>query len=92
MTARGIAAGDVKLQSMSDDVIFDGALTPRGRYEFSSHSGDVRITLDGQVGFSLDASTFSGTVRSGLDIQLTSTGTRGRRGGSSLLMTQQRHR
>lgn len=74
--ARSIEAGDVKLNSMSDDVVFEGSLTPRGRYEFSSHSGDVHIMLDGQVGFSFEGSTFSGGVRSDLDIRTTAVSTR----------------
>lgn len=69
VTARGIDAGDVKLTTMSDDVVFEGALAPRGRYEFSSHSGDVHIILDGQTGFSFDGSAFSGSVRSSLPLQ-----------------------
>lgn len=69
VTARGIEAGDVKLNSMSDDVTFEGGLAPRGRYEFSTHSGDVHIILDGQTGFSFEGSAFAGTVRSDLALQ-----------------------
>ncbi len=47
VSARGVEAGEVKLGSMSDDVVFEGPLAPRGRYEFTSHSGDVSITLVG---------------------------------------------
>lgn len=83
VTARGIDAGDVKLHSMADDISFEGPLTSRGRYEFTSHAGDVRITIDGRVGFTLDASTFSGSVRSDLALQNSRSGGRalaGRRG------------
>jgi hypothetical protein len=69
VTARGIEASDVKLGSITDDVVFDGVLTPRGRYEFMSHSGDVLITVDGRVGFTFEGSTFSGNVRSDLPLQ-----------------------
>ncbi len=81
VTAKGVSAGDVTLKSMSDDVVFDGELTPRGRYEFSSHSGDVRITLAGRVGFSFDASTFSGSVRNNAGIEVSTTGRTGTRRG-----------
>jgi len=77
VTAKGVDAGDVKLHSMAGDLVFDGVLAQRGRYEFSSHSGDVRIGVDGQVGFSLEASTFSGSVHSDLTLQGVRTGTRG---------------
>jgi len=76
ITARNITADDVKLASMSDDVWFEGTLTPRGRYEFTSHAGDVHIVLDGKVGFSFEASTFSGSVRSDLALQGSRTATR----------------
>lgn len=69
VTGRGIEAGDVKLSCISGNVSFDGALTPRGRYEFSSHSGNVHITIDGRVGFSFEGSAFSGSVRSDLALQ-----------------------
>jgi len=77
VTAKGAEAGDVKLHSMAGDLLFGGALAPRGRYEFSSHSGDIHIGVDGQVGFSLEASTFSGKVHSDLALQGVRTGTRG---------------
>lgn len=76
VTARGVSADDVKLKSMSGDVVFDGALTARGRYEFTTHAGDVRITLEDQTGFTFDGSTFNGTVRSDLPLQLTTVGNR----------------
>lgn len=69
VTARGIESENVKLTSMSDDVTFEGALTPRGRYEFSTHSGDVHLILDGRTGFSFEGSAFSGSVRSDLALQ-----------------------
>jgi DUF4097 and DUF4098 domain-containing protein YvlB len=76
VTARNVSAGDVKLNSMSDDVVFEGTLTPRGRYEFSSHSGDVRITLDGKTGYTFEGKTFSGNVRSELPLQTGGVGSR----------------
>jgi|SRR5688572_3536636 len=69
VTARGIESENVKLTSMSDDVTFEGALTPRGRYEFSTHSGDVHLILDGRTGFSFEGSAFSGSVRSDLALK-----------------------
>jgi DUF4097 and DUF4098 domain-containing protein YvlB len=76
VTARGVDAGDVKLSSVADDVVFEGGLTPRGRYEFSTHSGDIQVTLDSRTGFSFDGSSFSGGVRSDLTLQGSRTETR----------------
>ncbi|HUR21216.1 MAG TPA: DUF4097 family beta strand repeat-containing protein [Vicinamibacterales bacterium] len=86
VVARNIDSDNVKLTSMSDDVTFDGTLTPRGRYEFSTHSGDVHIMLDGRTGFSFEGSAFSGNVTSALALQGSRSDTRtggGRRTGSN---------
>jgi DUF4097 and DUF4098 domain-containing protein YvlB len=86
VVARGIESENVKLTSMSDDVTFDGTLTPRGRYEFSTHSGDVHLILDGRTGFSFEGSAFSGSVRSDLTLQGSRTEARtgtGRRTGNN---------
>ena len=58
----------------------DSPLSKGGRYEFTSHSGDVRIALSGTTGFELDADTFSGSVRSELPITLRTLGRDDRRG------------
>jgi len=76
VTARDVIADDVTMQTMSDDVVFDGALTPRGRYEFTTHSGNVRLTLDGKTGFAFEGKTFSGSVRSDLQVQVSTVSNR----------------
>ena len=57
-------------KSISGDIIFGGALGKGGRYEFKSQSGDIRVTVAGAPGFELDASSFSGNVRSDLPVTL----------------------
>ena len=49
-----------------------------GRYEFNTHSGTVRLTLGSSAGFELNASTFSGDIRS--DLPVTINDVRSRRG------------
>ena len=76
----GSVSGDVRLvgseverleaKSVSGNIEFDAPLTKGGRYEFTSHSGNVRITLSGNTGFELDADTFSGSVRSDVPVTL----------------------
>lgn len=84
-------SGDVRLgelqverlnaKTFSGSITFDGALAPGGRYEFTAHSGDVRLTLPGDTrGFELDASTFSGSVRSDFPVAIRSVPASGRRG------------
>jgi DUF4097 and DUF4098 domain-containing protein YvlB len=84
LKARAIEAGSVsgdvvltKVQSdrisakvVSGNVDFNGALARTGRYEFSSHSGDVRLRLGNTSGFELEATTFNGDVRSDFALTL----------------------
>ena len=76
----GSVSGDVRLvgseierleaRSVSGNIEFDAPLTKGGRYQFTSHSGNVRVTLSGNTGFELDADTFSGSVRSDVPVTL----------------------
>jgi DUF4097 and DUF4098 domain-containing protein YvlB len=80
----GSVSGNVRLvgseverleaKSVSGNIEFDAPLTKGGRYEFISHSGNVRITLSGSTGFELDADTFSGSVRSDMPVTLRAMG------------------
>ena len=90
----GSVSGDVRLtgsqierveaSSVSGNIEFDAPLVKGGRYEFTSHSGNVRILLTGNTGFELDADTFSGSVRSDVPVTLRTLGRtdRERRGGT----------
>ncbi|MCA1584884.1 MAG: DUF4097 domain-containing protein [Acidobacteria bacterium] len=78
----GTVSGDVQLtgvqverltaKSVSGNIDFDATIARGGRYEFNSHSGNVRILLAGNVGFELDANTFSGSIRSDFPVTLRS--------------------
>lgn len=80
----GSVSGDVRVvgseierleaRSLSGDIEFDAPLAKGGRYEFTSHSGNVRLVLSGNTGFELDADTFSGNVRSDLPVTLRAMG------------------
>ena len=47
-----------------------GDLAVDERYSFNAHSGNVRLILSEEVGFELEASSFSGSVRSDLPVVL----------------------
>lgn len=80
----GSVSGNVRLigseidrleaKSLSGSIEFSAPLTKGGRYEFTSHSGDIRIILVGNTGFDLDADTFGGSVRSELPVTLRAMG------------------
>ena len=57
------------LHSFSGNVEYAGSFTKNGRYDMKSHSGDVRLSVSGSTGFEVEATTFSGSVRSDLQLQ-----------------------
>jgi hypothetical protein len=61
-----VACEKAQVRSVSGDVEFDGPFAKGGRYEFVSHSGDLRVAVVGGTGFELTANTFSGDFRSEL--------------------------
>ena len=79
-----VRAERVQAKSVSGDIEYESRLVKGGRYEFNSHSGNVRVFLTQPSGFELDASSFSGTIRSDFPVTLRSTtganGDRNRRG------------
>jgi DUF4097 and DUF4098 domain-containing protein YvlB len=90
----GSVSGDVQLsdlqverltaKTVSGEILFDGSLARGGRYEFNAHSGGVRVILSANTpGFELDASTFSGSVRSDFPVTLRSADGGGRRGNTN---------
>lgn len=88
----GSVSGDIQLsdvqverltaKSVSGSIEFGAALVRGGRYDFGSHSGDIRLALSSQTGFELDASTFSGSVRSEFPVTMRADNDRERRGST----------
>jgi DUF4097 and DUF4098 domain-containing protein YvlB len=69
----GILLSDLSVQrldagSISALVEYSGPLTTGGRYRLKSHSGGVKVTVTGSVGFELRASTFSGAIKTDLPL------------------------
>ena len=70
-----IACDRAQVRTVSGTMEFAGPLVKSGRYEFTSHAGDVRLKLAGSQGFELAAKTFSGDVHSDLPLTMVSSGT-----------------
>jgi hypothetical protein len=60
----------LKAQTISGTVRFSGPLAANARFTLGTHSGNVEVGIPGGSGFELDATSFSGGVRS--DFPLTS--------------------
>lgn len=76
-----VNCGRLEAETMSGTVTFDSPLERNGRYELSSHSGVIRLTPSGNVGFELNVDSFSGNIDSALSLkdERRGSGERGRR-------------
>ena len=64
-----VSSNNVEAQTVSGEAEFTGALARNGRYELTSHSGSVRVTVAGSGGFEIEATSFSGEVRTDLPLK-----------------------
>jgi len=69
---RAVSSRRASLESVSGDLEYTGTIAASGRYEFQTHSGDVVLTIGEEVGFELEASTFSGEIDSDITLKTTS--------------------
>jgi DUF4097 and DUF4098 domain-containing protein YvlB len=58
---KGCTCGQARANSVSGTITYTGKLEKQGRYEFKTHSGDIKIASSD--GYEIDASTFSGSVK-----------------------------
>jgi DUF4097 and DUF4098 domain-containing protein YvlB len=70
LTLRNVRSKYVRVESVSGSVEFDGRTETGGRYDFASHSGDVRLLLPSALGAMIAVETFSGTIDSDFPITL----------------------
>ena len=70
LTLRNVSSRSVRAETMSGSVEFDGRTESGGRYDFSSHSGDVRLMLPAALGATISVETFSGSIDSDFPITL----------------------
>jgi len=71
----------LSVKSVSGTVEYSGSIARSGRYEVNTHSGSVRMTLANPTGFELNATSFSGSIRSDLPMTISGDSARRERGG-----------
>ena len=59
-----VSCQQVAAQTVSGNVRFGGPVAKSGRYDLSSHSGNVTVAIGGSEGFEVEATSFSGSIRS----------------------------
>jgi DUF4097 and DUF4098 domain-containing protein YvlB len=67
---RNVTARYVRAKSTSGDISYDGSVDTTGRYEFTSHSGSVYLTIPQTTGALLTVATYSGSIESDFPITL----------------------
>jgi DUF4097 and DUF4098 domain-containing protein YvlB len=68
---KDVVSKQIRTHSTSGDLEFGGTIVSAGRYEFTTHSGEIRLALPANVGAQLSLSTFSGEIDSAFPITLT---------------------
>jgi DUF4097 and DUF4098 domain-containing protein YvlB len=67
---RDVVAKQIRTHTTSGDVDFAGQILPDGRYEYNTHSGEIRLALPADVGAQLSVATFNGGIESAFPITL----------------------
>jgi len=65
-----VEAEHAEMRTVSGNVEYSGRLSRNGRYDFQSHSGNVRLIPMSTPNFSIEATTFSGDVRTDFPLTL----------------------
>jgi DUF4097 and DUF4098 domain-containing protein YvlB len=78
VSVRRARTSRLRMQSVSGELTYDGAISRDGRYELTSHSGEIHLGLPSDVGASLSLRTFSGSFDSDFDLTLRADGRDGR--------------
>lgn len=63
-----VQADRLAVRAINGNIEYAGDLARSGRYEFVTHSGDIRLMLSPATGFEVQATSLSGTVRSDFPI------------------------
>lgn len=67
---RGVTSKSVRGKTTSGDVTFDGIIDPAGRYDLTTHSGDIRLHVQRDASAQLTLATWSGGIDSEFPITL----------------------
>ena len=79
ITLTRIVSKDVRIETVSGEVQYDGSIDRTGRYEFHTHSGNVAFGIPDGTGASLSLETFSGEIESDFPITIQPTALAGSR-------------
>ena len=70
VSLRDVKSANVRAETLSGDLEYRGTIDKVGRYEFKSHSGEVRLAMPEGAGATFSVSTWSGSVESVIPMRL----------------------
>ncbi len=68
---RQIESANTEANTVNGDITYDGTIKDGGRYRFSTHDGDLRISVPEKANVSVSVSTFNGDFNACFPVQLT---------------------
>ncbi len=78
VTLENIVSSDVRAETTSGGVYYDGTIEDGGRYTLSTHSGDVVVAMQEGVNATFGVSTYSGNLDTDFPVTVTGTRAQGR--------------
>jgi DUF4097 and DUF4098 domain-containing protein YvlB len=66
----GVQSKDVRTETVSGDIIYNGTIEPAGRYSFESHSGTLRLNIPRGAGAQFSVETFSGDLQTDFPVTI----------------------
>jgi len=66
-----IESANTEATTVNGDVTYDGTIKDGGRYRFSTHDGDLRVSVPEKASVSVSVSTFNGDFSACFPVQLT---------------------
>lgn len=73
ITLRGLRSTSARATTVNGDIDYDGTIQSDGRYVFSTHNGDVTVTMPADADATVSVATFHGEFESEFPVRLTGT-------------------
>jgi DUF4097 and DUF4098 domain-containing protein YvlB len=71
VTMVAITSGNVEASTVNGDISYDGTIQNGGRYELSTHQGDMSLTMPENANATVSVNTFNGSFESDYPVTLT---------------------
>lgn len=73
VTLTGIRSSSVEAATINGDVVYDGTINDGGSYSFSSHNGDITVSVSERSNVTITAATANGDIDASFPLPITGT-------------------